>query len=116
VFGAVAGWDLAGQYYAGYLVEKSLSVDNLFVFVIIIATFAVPAEHQPRALTIGIGLALITATSSASSTPTSHPLKAPWRSALPYPPRSSGLVERGLVWCSAGRTPAERHRPKRGPA
>lgn len=59
VFGAVAGWDLAGQYYAGYLVEKSLSVDNLFVFVIIIATFAVPAEHQPRALTIGIGLALI---------------------------------------------------------
>jgi tellurite resistance protein TerC len=48
VFGAVAGWNLAGQYYAGYLVEKSLSVDNLFVVVMIIATFAVPAEHSPE--------------------------------------------------------------------
>jgi len=59
VLGAMAGWDLAGQYFAGYVVEKSLSVDNLFVFVIIIAAFAVPPEHQPRALTIGIGLALV---------------------------------------------------------
>jgi tellurite resistance protein TerC len=59
VLGALGGWDLAGQYFAGYVVEKSLSVDNLFVFVIIIAAFAVPAEHQARALTIGIGLALI---------------------------------------------------------
>src|SRR5579884_2245902 len=58
VFGALAGWDLGGQYFAGYLVEKSLSVDNLFVFVIILATFAVPAELQSRALTIGIVLAL----------------------------------------------------------
>jgi tellurite resistance protein TerC len=40
-------------------VEKSLSIDNLFVFVIIIGTFAVPAEHQSRALTIGIVAALI---------------------------------------------------------
>jgi tellurite resistance protein TerC len=59
VLGAVAGWDLAGQYFAGYVVEKSLSIDNLFVFVIIIAAFAVPVEHQSRALTIGITLALI---------------------------------------------------------
>lgn len=59
VLGVMAGWDLAGQYFAGYVVEKSLSVDNLFVFVIIIAAFAVPPEHQPRALTIGIGLALV---------------------------------------------------------
>jgi tellurite resistance protein TerC len=59
VLGGFGGWDLAGQYFAGYIVEKSLSIDNLFVFVIIIATFAVPAEHQPRALTIGIGVALI---------------------------------------------------------
>lgn len=47
------------EYFAGYLVEKSLSVDNLFVFVIIITTFAVPEEHQHKVLTFGIGLALI---------------------------------------------------------
>ncbi|MGB0094741.1 MAG: TerC/Alx family metal homeostasis membrane protein [Solirubrobacteraceae bacterium] len=58
VLGAVSGWGLAGQYFAGYVVEKSLSVDNLFVFVIILAAFAVPAAHQTRALTIGIALAL----------------------------------------------------------
>ena len=54
VFGLLAGWDLGAQYFAGYVVEKSLSVDNLFVFLIIMSTFAVPAEHQARALTIGI--------------------------------------------------------------
>ncbi len=59
VLGVLAGWDLGVQYFAGYVVEKSLSIDNLFVFVIIISTFAVPPEHQPRALTIGIVLALI---------------------------------------------------------
>jgi tellurite resistance protein TerC len=58
VFGALAGWDLGAQYFAGYVVEKSLSVDNLFVFLIIISAFAVPAEHQPKALTIGIVIAL----------------------------------------------------------
>jgi tellurite resistance protein TerC len=58
VFGVLAGWDLAAQYFAGYIVEKSLSVDNLFVFLIIMSTFAVPAEQQARALTIGIGAAL----------------------------------------------------------
>jgi tellurite resistance protein TerC len=59
VLGALAGWDLGTQYFAGYVVEKSLSIDNLFVFVIIMATFRVPAEHQPRALTIGITMALL---------------------------------------------------------
>lgn len=59
VLGLVSGWDIGVQYYAGYLVEKSLSIDNLFVFVIIIGAFAVPAELQPRALTLGIVLALI---------------------------------------------------------
>jgi tellurite resistance protein TerC len=58
VFGLVAGWEYGGQYFAGYVVEKSLSVDNLFVFVIIMSTFAVPAEHQQRVLTIGIAVAL----------------------------------------------------------
>lgn len=47
------------EYFAGYVVEKSLSVDNLFVFVIIMTTFAVPAEHQHKVLTFGIVLALI---------------------------------------------------------
>src|SRR5690242_10458223 len=47
VLGVTAGWDLGAQYFAGYIVEKSLSVDNLFVFVIIFGAFAVPAEQQP---------------------------------------------------------------------
>lgn len=54
-YGSTAGT----EYFAGYIVEKSLSVDNLFVFVIIIATFAVPEEHQHKVLTFGIILALI---------------------------------------------------------
>jgi tellurite resistance protein TerC len=59
VFGALAGWNLGAQYVAGYLVEKSLSVDNLFVFLIILATFTVPEELRARALTAGIVLALL---------------------------------------------------------
>ena len=47
-FGLLNGWDLGGQYFAGYVVEKSLSVDNLFVFVLIIGSFAVPAAQQPK--------------------------------------------------------------------
>ena len=58
-FGLIAGWDVGGQYFAGYIVEKSLSVDNLFVFLIIMGAFAVPAQQQPRALTIGIVVALV---------------------------------------------------------
>jgi tellurite resistance protein TerC len=58
VFGLLEGWDLGAQYFAGYVVEKSLSMDNLFVFVIIMSTFTVPAELRPKALTIGIALAL----------------------------------------------------------
>ena len=50
VFGLIAGWEFGGQYFAGYIVEKSLSVDNLFVFVVIMSTFAVPAEHQRKVL------------------------------------------------------------------
>ena len=59
VLGQVAGWDYGTQYFAGYIVEKSLSVDNLFVFVIIMATFAVPREHQQKVLTFGILAALV---------------------------------------------------------
>ena len=59
VFGMVAGWEFGAEYFAGYVVEKSLSVDNLFVFVVIMTTFAVPAEHQQKVLIIGIVVALI---------------------------------------------------------
>jgi tellurite resistance protein TerC len=58
-FGSIAGWDFGGQYFAGYIVEKSLSVDNLFVFVVIMTAFAVPPAHQQKVLVIGIVLALV---------------------------------------------------------
>jgi tellurite resistance protein TerC len=59
IFGTIAGWEHGGEYFAGYILEKSLSVDNLFVFVVIMTTFAVPREHQQRVLIIGIFLALL---------------------------------------------------------
>jgi tellurite resistance protein TerC len=55
----VAGGQSGGEFFAGYLTEYSLSVDNLFVFVIILASFAVPQEHQHKVLLFGIVLALI---------------------------------------------------------
>jgi tellurite resistance protein TerC len=56
--GVTAGWGTASQFYAGYLTEYSLSLDNLFVFAVIMTWFAVPPARQPRVLLIGIGLAL----------------------------------------------------------
>ena len=56
--GITAGWVTAGQFYAGYLTEYSLSLDNLFVFATIMTWFAVPPARQPRVLLLGIGLAL----------------------------------------------------------
>ncbi len=56
--GVLSGWDYGGQYFAGFVVEKSLSLDNLFVFLIIISAFAVPAAQQPLAITVGIAAAL----------------------------------------------------------
>ncbi len=47
------------EYFAAYLVEKSLSVDNLFVFVIILAQFAVPSILHQRVLLFGVALALV---------------------------------------------------------
>jgi tellurite resistance protein TerC len=59
VFGIwFAGGDAGTQYFAGWIVEKSLSVDNLFVFVTIMTTFALPERHQHKVLTFGIILAL----------------------------------------------------------
>jgi TerC family integral membrane protein len=48
------GGDLAGQYSAGYLIEWSLSVDNVFVFVLIFSHFAVPKAYQHRVLFWGV--------------------------------------------------------------
>ena len=59
VFTAFAGTTLGAQYLTGYVVEASLSIDNLFVFLIILGAFAVPAALQPKALNIGITLALV---------------------------------------------------------
>ncbi len=53
------GADLGLQFYAGYLVEKSLSVDNLFVFMLLLSSFAVPKELQQRVLLIGVAGALV---------------------------------------------------------
>jgi len=53
------GTDIGTQYFAAYLVEKSLSVDNLFVFIIILTQFAVPIELHQRVLLVGVVLALI---------------------------------------------------------
>jgi tellurite resistance protein TerC len=55
----VAGPATAGAFFAGYLTEYSLSVDNLFVFILIMSTFAVPAAHQHKVLLFGIAAALV---------------------------------------------------------
>ncbi|MBN3928455.1 TerC family protein [Streptomyces verrucosisporus] len=49
----------AGEFAAGYITEKSLSVDNLFVFVLIMAKFAVPTIYQQRVLMVGVLMALV---------------------------------------------------------
>ncbi|MFI1831466.1 TerC family protein [Streptomyces sp. NPDC020412] len=49
----------SGEFFAGYVTEKSLSVDNLFVFVLIMAKFAVPSIYQQRVLMIGVLIALV---------------------------------------------------------
>ena len=56
---AVAGGEHAGEYFAGYLIEKSLSVDNIFVFALIFGYFAVPAKYQHRVLFWGVVGALV---------------------------------------------------------
>ena len=53
------GRDIGVKYYTGYLVEKSLSVDNLFVFIVIIGSFAVPRALQQRVLLVGVVGALV---------------------------------------------------------
>jgi tellurite resistance protein TerC len=63
VFGLLILWfygaEYGGEYFAGYITEKSLSVDNLFVFVLIMASFGVPRELQQKVLLFGIAFALV---------------------------------------------------------
>lgn len=53
------GGQFGGEYFAGYVTEKALSVDNLFVFTVIMASFAVPRIYQQKLLLIGIVMALV---------------------------------------------------------
>ncbi|GAA0979650.1 putative membrane protein [Nocardioides aquaticus] len=66
VFGLVVLWfgggTMGGEYFAGYITEKALSVDNLFVFLIIMTSFKVPREDQQKVLLFGIVFALIART------------------------------------------------------
>lgn len=63
IFGGVMFWrhggTFAGEYFGGYVVEKALSVDNIFVFIIVIASFKVPRLYQQKVLLYGIVMALI---------------------------------------------------------
>ena len=59
MFFAVGDTAHAVEYYAGYITEKALSVDNLFVFLVIMASFKVPREYQQKVLLFGITFALI---------------------------------------------------------
>jgi tellurite resistance protein TerC len=63
VFGLLIFWfygaEYGGEYFAGYVTEKSLSIDNLFVFVLIMAGFGVPRALQQKVLLFGITFALV---------------------------------------------------------
>ncbi|WP_129658962.1 TerC family protein [Rothia uropygialis] len=59
---AFDGGQFAAEYYGGYITEKALSVDNLFVFLIIMASFQVPRADQQKVLLFGIVFALIART------------------------------------------------------
>ena len=56
---AFEGAQYGGEFFAGWITEYSLSVDNLFVFVIIMSSFAVPREYRQKVLSIGIVIALL---------------------------------------------------------
>jgi len=57
--GVFSNWTFGGEYFAGWLTEKALSVDNLFVFLIIMTSFAVPRIYQQKVLLVGIAIALL---------------------------------------------------------
>ena len=53
------GGQAAGEFFAGYITEYSLSVDNLFVFIVIMSSFAVPHIYQHKVLLVGVLIALV---------------------------------------------------------
>lgn len=55
----IGGHQAGTEFFAGYITEYSLSVDNLFVFVVIMGGFAVPRAYQHKVLVFGIGFALV---------------------------------------------------------
>ena len=55
----IAGGDRGGEYFAGYLIEKALAVDNIFVFAVILGAFAIPPAQQHRVLFFGVLGALV---------------------------------------------------------
>jgi tellurite resistance protein TerC len=57
--GTLSGWTYGGEYFAGYLTEKALSIDNLFVFLLVMGAFAVPKIYQQKVLMVGIIIALV---------------------------------------------------------
>lgn len=57
--GMVSGWRFGSEYFAGYLTEKALSIDNLFVFLLVMSAFAVPKIYQQKVLMVGIIIALV---------------------------------------------------------
>ena len=59
---ALGGTTPGGEYFAGYVTEKALSVDNLFVFLIIMTSFRVPRADQQKVLLFGIVFSLIART------------------------------------------------------
>lgn len=59
ILGLTLGWGTSGQYFAGYLLEKSLSVDNVVAFALLLSAFRVPEEHQRRVLYWGVVGALV---------------------------------------------------------
>ena len=54
VLGVIGSWESAGEYFGVYLTEKSLSIDNIFVFAILFSAFAVPVSYQRRVLFYGV--------------------------------------------------------------
>jgi tellurite resistance protein TerC len=96
-----SSWTAAGQFYTGYLTEYSLSLDNLFIFYVIMTRLAVPSARQHRVLMAGIALALVlrSVLIVAGTTAVSH---AGW---LFYP---FGAL---LVWTAIGLIRGRAHQP-----
>ena len=58
----VGGVQMGTQYFAGYVTEEALSVDNLFVFLLLLGSFKVPRADQQKVLLVGIAVSLVVRT------------------------------------------------------